>query len=176
MKTNLKITDIPFICCVTFLGSLMMILSGCEKEGTMETDFTGRSVVYQLISGSEYDISGTATFKERKDGSTTIVIALEGISGDQHHPVHLHYGAVDKEGDLAALLYPLYGSTGESITELKTLANESSITYSELLNFDGSIRVHMDDGPNKNVILSYNNIGKNQLVSDLNAKSFAICK
>ena len=176
MKRILSLAKISAICYVPALCVFMVILSGCEKEETSETDFTGKSIVYQLVSGSEYDISGTATFKEKNDGSTLIVIKLNGTSGDSFHPVHLHYGTVEQEGEMAAMLYPLNGSTGESKTDLKMLADNSPITYAELLTFDGSIRVHLDDGANKDIILAYNNIGKNQAVSALTLQQIAICK
>lgn len=176
MKNILSLARIPGIRYVPAICFLIAMLSGCEKEETPETDFTGKSIVYQLVSGSEYDISGTATFKEKNDGSTLIVIKLYGTSGDSFHPVHLHYGTVEQEGEMAAMLYPLNGSTGESITDLKMLADDSPINYAELLIFDGSIRVHLDDGPNKDVILAYNNIGKNRDVSGLTAQQVAICK
>lgn len=102
------------------------------------------------------------TFKEKKDGSTLVRVELSGTEGDILHPVHLHLGDITTpDSEVAALLTPVTGSTGISETALKILADESTITYAQLLKLTASIKVHLAaTGPDKNIILAAGNIGE----------------
>ena len=61
---------------------------------------------------------------------------------------------------IAALLSPVLGSTGTSETHLTNLADESTITYKQLIGLNACIKVHLSDaGPDQNVILAAGNIG-----------------
>jgi hypothetical protein len=157
-------------------GIVLVMFFGCQDNDGISTDFTGNETVYTLQAGSVYPISGTATFKEKKDGSTIVVINLSGTEGDVQHPVHLHVGNVSApDAEVAALLTSVTGSTGKSETALTTLADETSITYSELMALGACIKVHLaDSGPGRNIILAAGNVG-----SSVNAKSsdeIAVCK
>jgi hypothetical protein len=139
------------------------LFTACEKTGGDEavSAFTGNQTVYALQQGSQYPITGTVTFKERKDGTTTIVVALKGVSDGDEHPVHLHLGnmSTDKAA-VAALLSELNGTNGQSITDLKTLADESSITYQQLIKLSACVKVHLaSTGPGADVILAAGNVG-----------------
>lgn len=148
-----------------FLSLILVFAIGCKNDDENEQtkDFTGRSIEYPLLQGSEYKTSGTITFLERRDKSLQAIIKI-GPSGMEgyHHPAHLHYGAFEMEAPMAAMLYPVDGMTGEGITEKVILEDDTILTFEELLIFDGHIKVHGDDGPNKDLILAYANIGKNK--------------
>lgn len=157
-------------------GIVLVLFFGCQDNDGVSTDFTGNETVYALQAGSVYPISGTATFKEKKDGSTVVVITLSGTEGDTQHPVHLHLGNVGSpDAEVAALLTSVTGSTGKSETALTMLADETSITYAELVALGACLKVHLaDSGPQRDIILAAGNIG-----SSLNAKSsggIAVCK
>lgn len=164
------------------IASLVLALfscQSCQENETIATDFTGNESTYPLVAGSAYPINGTVSFKEKKDGSTLITVSLSGTEGELKHPVHLHLGNLSmQDADIAALLAPLKGKTGISETILAQLANETSITYSELIALNASIKVHFgESGPDKNIILAAGNIGS--AVSDDNAggrSGIGICK
>lgn len=144
------------------LLSLGLFLFSCEDgEKQLTSDLTGNETVYSLVQGSQYQISGNITFKEKKDGSTQVEVSLAGTSGELYHPVHLHVGDISlPDADLAAQLNPVYGKTGTSSTNLKMLADESVITYNELKTFAGSIKIHLAAaGPERDIILAAGNIG-----------------
>jgi hypothetical protein len=162
---------------------LILILSACSSEPSVDNpdDFTGNEITYPLASGSNYNITGFVVLKEKKDGFTTVNIELSGMSGTEglEFPVHLHFGNITTDNaEIAALLSPVNGKTWKSSTILKMLANETQITYSELLNFDASIKIHFSaTGVNKDIILSAGNIGSAQDVTDPSGRfSIAICK
>lgn len=140
---------------------LMFVFSCTEKTEIIESEFTGNEVVYQLMSTTDYDMSGHIIFKEKKDGSLHIETALENTQKGGIHPVHLHHGSVSEDGYLVAILNPVSGDTGTGTTEITALGSGKSFTYSDLLKYNGSIRIHLDDSYNSNIILSGGNIGTN---------------
>lgn len=135
----------------------------CSDEETkpVNSDLTGNEIVYSLHQGSQFPISGTVTFSEKKDGTALIDVVLSGTAGEVLHPVHLHFGDITlPDAALAALLNPVTGKTGKSTTHLTMLADESLITYEDLKNFAGSVKIHLAaSGPDQNVILAGGNIG-----------------
>ena len=144
------------------VGSIMvfMFLISCqESENT--SDFTGNETTYALQQGSEYSVSGTATFKERRDGSTTILVSLIGTDGDSKLPVHVHLGDLTQSAsDVAVLLNPVVGKTGMSQTTLSKLADDSAISYKDLIKLPACIKIHLSDtGAGRDVILAAGNIG-----------------
>jgi hypothetical protein len=149
----------------------------CQENENIKSDFTGNETTYALASGSQYNIEGTVTFKEKRDGSTLISLDLDGTAGNIQHPVHLHLGKISVVGaDIAALLTPVQGTTGESEMVLTRLADESSISYSQLIGLDACIKVHLAaSGPDKDIILAGGNIGK-AASDDAGRAGFGVCQ
>src|SRR5688572_25564530 len=101
-----------------------MVVWACQEIESAKTNdlYTGNQSVYALQPGGDYEVSGSVTFKERKDGTADVAIALTGTEGEVLHPVHLHLGNLSVDGaDVAALLTPVTGSTGKSETHLTNL-------------------------------------------------------
>ena len=141
---------------------VLISFSSCsEKAEVIESEFTGNEVVYQLVSITDYDMSGYIVFKEKRDGSIHTETILENTQKGGIHPVHLHHGSVSEDGYLVAILNPVSGDTGSGVTEITALGSGKSFTYSDLLKYNGSIRIHLDDSYNSNIILSGGNIGTN---------------
>ena len=157
-------------------GMVLVLFFGCQENDSVQTDFTGNEKVYALQAGSVYPISGTATFKEKKDGTAVIVISLTGTDGNTQHPVHLHLGNISSpDAAVAALLTPVEGSTGKSETAITMLADETPVTYSQLIAIGACIKVHLgNSGPERDIILAGGNIGSaaNARTSD----GIAVCK
>lgn len=139
-------------------------------------DFTGNETVYALQAGSTYPISGTATFKEKKNGSTVIMIELSGTEGNIQHPVHLHLGNVAApDAEVAALFTPVTGNIGTSETTVTQLADETPITYDQLIALEACIKVHLAaSGPDRDIILAAGNIGSS--VQARSSNEIALCK
>jgi len=156
----------------------LLIFSACEEAA--ESVFTGNEVTYSLISGSEHGVTGTVTLKERRDGATTVVIAVTGTDGTALHPVHLHRGFVSEpDVEVAALLTPLAARTGRSETVLTYLADETRISFGDIKNLVANIRIHLSDvGPGRDVVLAGGNIGQaNQPAANGRLRSgLGVCK
>ena len=153
-----------------------LFIAACQDSETAKKEFTGNEATYALSPGSDYAIDGTVTFKEKTDGSTLVILQLNGTEGALQHPVHLHAGDISTpDADIAALLNPVAGSTGRSETILRALSDESSINYSQLLGLDACIKVHLAAaGPDKDIILAGGNIGKDASASG--RLKFGVCK
>ncbi len=155
-----------------FVGAFLLtsFFSCTEKTEIIESEYTGNEVVYQLVSVTDYDMSGRIVFREKKDGSMEVETFLDNAQKGGVHPVHLHHGSVSEDGYLVAILTPVNGDTGSGVTALNALGNGKSFSYNDLLNYNGSVRVHLDDSYNSNIILSGGNIGVNNQ-GDGNIKS-----
>jgi hypothetical protein len=141
---------------------ILVSLNACNENENISNEFTGNESTYPLIQGSDYLIQGTVSFKEKTDGTTLIAVVLSGTEGDIKHPVHLHLGNISTPGaEVAALLNPVKGASGVSESHLAMLADESVISYQQLIALNACIKVHLSDvGPDKNIILAAGNIGK----------------
>lgn len=139
----------------------VFVLAACQDTETV-SDFTGNEITYSLQPGSTYPVSGTVVIKEKKNGYAEVMISLTGTDGQSKLPVHLHLGDIAApDADVAALLSPVDAATGKSTTELHHLANESAITYSQLLTLEACIKIHLSDtGAGRDIILAAGNIGE----------------
>lgn len=135
-------------------------LAACQAPETV-SDFTGNEATYDLQAGSVYPVSGTITFKERRDSKITAVVQLAGTDGDATHPVHLHLGDLaTPDADVALLLNPVVGKTGRSETTFSMFADESTIQYDQLKSLSACVKIHLGDaGDDRNTILAGGNIG-----------------
>lgn len=157
---------------------VIALAAGC-KESEQVSDFTGNETTYALTQASTYKISGSITFRERKDGSTSVQVNLTGTEGDVKYPVHLHLGDITApSADVAALLSPVYGKTGASNTNLSQLADETKVTYAALIKLNACIKVHLSDtGAERNVILAAGNIGEAAANTPANGRiGISVCK
>lgn len=146
---------------LAFLLTMLVFMNACQENEPVQQDLTGNESTYALVSGSTYPVNGTVTFQELKDGGIRIRVALSGTEGSIKHPVHLHLGNIaTPDADVAALLNPVPGQTGISETTLKQLADESPITYQQLVQLNACIKIHLaESGPDKNIILAGGNVG-----------------
>jgi hypothetical protein len=155
---------------------LAVLFWSCQENEAIDAAFTGNETVYALQAGSTYPINGTATFREKKDGSTVISILLTGTEGNVQHPVHLHLGTLaTPDADVAALLTPVFGSSGKSETTLTLLADETTITYNQLISLDACIKIHLAEaGSDRDIILAGGNIGNSTAAKT--SDRIAVCK
>jgi hypothetical protein len=156
-----------------------ILLLACQEDDRVNQEYTGNETVYSLQQGSAYTVDGTVTFKEKKDGSTVVVVALSGTEGNIEHPVHLHLGNISAPGaDVAALLSPVIGKSGMSETTLDQLSDETRVTYKELIKMNACIKVHLAaSGPDRDIILAGGNVGSAAVIDALSGRSgIGVCK
>jgi hypothetical protein len=159
------------------LVGLVGLLGACSPSENI-SEFTGKETIYALLQASQYPVSGTVTFKEKRDGSTVVLVDLSGTSGNAKYPVHLHLGNLATPGaSVAALLNPLAGNSGKSETILTQLADETPISYTDMVKLNACIKIHLSDsGIQKDVILAAGNVGKAVAQSSGGRLGIAVCE
>lgn len=147
--------------------SLLTILSSCNNNDDIYTPVpTGKSITYVLGEKAVAGISGTATFVENTDASVTILLDISGTPAGGIHPAHIHVNTAAESGGIALTLLPVNGSTGKSETTFTKLDDGTSITYDQLLVFDGYINVHLSSDA-LGTIVSQGDIGQNAFTGNV---------
>jgi hypothetical protein len=161
-------TEVSYADLLEYDGYINVHLSAAElgiivAQGDIGSNaLTGESVVYALnaVDGSGVNVSGTATFAEREDGTALVTIVVRGTPAGGDHPAHIHYNSAEEGGAIAISLTNVDGDTGISKTSVMALDNNIEITYEELIAFDGYINVHLSP-ENLGTIVSQGDIGAN---------------
>jgi hypothetical protein len=144
---------------------IFVAITSCnDKE--LNADFTGAELEIAMIPGTVEGntTSGLVVIKERSDGRAQIEITLNNVLTNALHPVHFHFGSLDDNGEVATFLTLLKeeDGIGKSTTILDQLDDGTSLSFSQLIEFDGSIKIHFEaSGPMENKILASSNIGVN---------------
>lgn len=127
-----------------------------------ENVLTGQSKTYALGAKDVPSISGTATFSQRVNNETLVKIMLNGTPDGGMHPGHIHFNTAAEGGDIAVSFTPVDGTSGMSVTNISTLDDNTSISYDELLNFDGYINIHLS-ASDLGTLVAQGDIGQNEL-------------
>ncbi len=151
----MKITKISAL---LFLVTAFTFLS-CSKDDSETDKFQPRNKVYALNAVASSNVTGSATFTENEDGSTSILLSLNNSSTDIH-PAHIHLNNVITKGPVAVTLTSIECNCEESITEVSKLDNGTPISYDELIKFNGYINVHQSATAMQTIIVQ-GNIGSN---------------
>ncbi|WP_299665203.1 CHRD domain-containing protein [uncultured Polaribacter sp.] len=123
---------------------------------------SGKTTIYDLGEKAVTGISGSATFIENTDASVTVVLDISGTPAGGEHPAHIHFNTAVEGGDIALTLQPVNGDTGKSSITVNALNDGTSLTYDQLLNFDGYINVHLS-ATELGTIVAQGDIGQNDL-------------
>ena len=149
--TKNVITVMAMITALTFL----MAVSGCKEDETT-TPPPPRTTTYTLKVKDVLGVSGTATFTEISGTSTTVTIILtDAISG--FHPAEICSNSAVEGGPVVITLNDV-NATGKSITVV------TSMTYSQLIAYDGFINIHKS-ATEPNIIIAQGDIGGNVITT-----------
>ena len=143
---------------ILFMG--VTFLASCSDDDT--NAFVGQKKVFALGSVAVPSISGTATFIENADNSTTVELKLTGTPDGGMHPAHIHLNTAAEGGDIAITLGTVDGKTGFSTATFKKLDNGTAVTFDQILAFDGYINVHLS-ATELGTIVAQGDIGQNEL-------------
>ncbi len=175
MKLNQKIMffkNAHFITSVPghlfLLIAMLCILAGCDlgNDDDNGDGFTGEVETYELQPTSGSDVSGAAIFEELEDGSTLVTLELTGTTAGGDHPAHIHNNSAAEGGGIAIPLNNVDGDTGISETTIQADdADTGNVTYSDLLEFDGHVNVHLSSDEMATII-ARGDIGGNALTGE----------
>lgn len=142
-------------------------LASCSDDDDVTTPppFEGESKEYTLNELGDSGVTGTVTFNENEDGSTTVDFDLEGTEEGSVHPAHIHMGTAAEGGDIVVTFNPI--TDGASTTDVTALDGEDgeTITYEELVTYDGYINVHLSSDELETVVAQAD-IGANELTGE----------
>ena len=157
---------------LSFLLSVGLFTSCNDDDDSMNGPKpTGNETTYTLNEKAVAGISGTAKFIENTDNSITVELNLNNTPAGGSHPAHIHFDNAATGGDVAITLGAVDGSTGMSTITFSTLNDGTAISYSELLDFDGYINVHLS-ADELGTIVAQGDIGQNELTGE--SKSYAL--
>lgn len=148
------------------LKNLMLLFMGVTLVASCSDDdnnvFVAKKKVFALSSVAVPGISGTATFIENQDKSTTVELKLTGTPDGGMHPAHIHFNTAAESGDIAVTLGTVDGTTGFSTATFKKLDDGTAINFDQILEFDGYINVHLS-ATELGTIIAQGDIGQNEL-------------
>jgi hypothetical protein len=125
-----------------------------------QNELTGDSMTYELSEAQVPGISGTVSFSERQNSSTLVTILLSGTPEEGSHPAHIHINNAATGGGIAISLNDVNGATGLSYTQVNQLNSGETITYNELVEFNGHVNVHLSS-EEITTIVAQGDIGSN---------------
>ncbi|MGB3182700.1 MAG: CHRD domain-containing protein [Cyclobacteriaceae bacterium] len=162
-------TSVTYNELIQYNGYVNVHLSSSDLTVVSQTDiggnaFTGNSTVYNLDERNSSGVSGTATFYERNNGNTQVVLDVQGTPADGDHPAHIHANSAAEGGAIVMSLTNVDGSTGMSTTEISETDDGNAISYSELINYDGYINVHLSSGDL--TVVAQGDVGSNALTGE----------
>ncbi|NNK17631.1 MAG: hypothetical protein HKP49_00600 [Maribacter sp.] len=131
----------------------MLIFTGCKKDD-VEKAVILQKVEYSIYDVANSNISGKATFTQEDNGSTHVLIELEG-SDTATNPAFIRFNSAAEGGDIAITLNACQCSISD--TTITQLDNGNPITYEGLLSLNGHITI-LD---NSNNIIAVADIGAN---------------
>jgi len=158
------------------IGHLLLIgiISSCKEDTPQVIELTGESKIYNLDSKSDPGISGTVEFAQKSDNSTRVTIKLTGTNSGSDHPAHMHANNAVDGGSIMLDLNSVKGDSGLGETDVTSLNDGTSITYSELINYDGYINVHLSES-DLSTLIAQGDIGQNEMTGNsINYELFSV--
>jgi hypothetical protein len=116
-----------------------------------------RSQIYQLRYVEDPSLLGKVIISENSDSSVNIKMELNGTSTEVH-PTFIYYNNLAQGGPVAITLDPC--GCVVSNTRVTKLDNGNAITFDELINFNGHLKVHRSENFMETILLQ-GEIGKN---------------
>ena len=132
-------------------AAILLITVGCDKD-----DSPAEKTSYDLKVKDVLGVTGTVTFTETSSTSVTIDIVLANAPTGIH-PANLYMKSAVENGAVVVALNPV-DATGKSSTLVSTM------TYSQLIDYDGSVKVFKSSAEPE-VILAMGDIGGNVITA-----------
>src|SRR5690606_18276278 len=154
MKKLLKLLNVLLPC---------MVLMGCSSDDhitPIPPSLTSKT--YVVSSLFDNNVNGTAKYIKNDDNTTTVEIRLTGISSGTSHPELINFNTAAEGGDIPITLNDANDTTDFSTTAFSPLDSGTSITYDDLLSFEGHVNVLYSASP-RDKILAQGDTGHDEL-------------
>ncbi|MEQ9441286.1 MAG: CHRD domain-containing protein [Cyclobacteriaceae bacterium] len=146
-----------------FLASIgLLFLSSCDDdEGFTPPTPDGPSESYVFKELNNSGLAGYVRFNQNDDNSIEALIFLAGTEAGNTYPAHIHANSAAEGGDIVISFEPVDGATGQSTTTITQTDAGGSITYEQLLDYDGYVNVHRS--ADDLTVVAQTDIGGNEL-------------
>ncbi|MET7030097.1 hypothetical protein [Sediminicola luteus] len=134
-----------------------LLISGCGKDDATEVILAKN--VFALSPVADSNISGNVSFVKYEDGRTEVILQINNSSKDIH-PAFIYSNSLAEGGPVALTLAPIECDCEESITVVSKWDNGQAVTYEELINFDGHLKIHQNSD-HLEIVIAQGNIGAN---------------
>ena len=174
-----KVTGTSYADLIDYDGYINVHLSSDDIETIVaqgdigQNDLTGSEATYDLMEMSNSGVMGTATFKERVNGETLVILDVTGTPANGDHPAHIHMNTAAEGGGIAVSLVNVDGDTGMSMTNVSVAdmgtvdeGDDVAITYDELIDYDGYINIHLSPS-NLGTVVAQGDIGQNAFTGNM---------
>ncbi|NQY06222.1 MAG: hypothetical protein HRT68_08575 [Flavobacteriaceae bacterium] len=142
------------ILCLTILA---IAFTSCNNDDDGSSLVVTLPVEYSLYDVNNSEVMGTITLFN--NDSTDVVVTIDLTEGTgNNHPAAIYFDTANENGAKAVTLNAI-NANGFSSTGFGALDNGTSITYLEMLEFDGSIKVEMST--TDNTFVAFGEIGQN---------------
>ena len=154
---------------MVMLFAMALTFMACNDDENPPTDpediLTGQLKTYNLGQVGNSGISGMAELEETSTGNTRLTITLTGTPNGGEHPAHIHFNSALVGGGIAISLDPINGTTGISETLITETDDGTPIRYTQLLDYDGYINVHLSM-QDLGTVVARGDIGSNELTGE----------
>lgn len=153
---------------IAFDGYCQVHLSSAEPNTVIAIGDIGGNVItttsktYPLSTVGSYGITGSALFQKRVNGNTLVILTMTGLLPNVAYPASINIGSIATigGGDIKKTLKNVDGNSGKSYTNIRSLDNNTAISYDNWMVYVGYINVYHTAANNLNII-SQGNIGAN---------------
>ncbi len=142
-----------------YFSPLLLLLVFVKCDNNSATNDFDSEMVYSLQSVSDPGILGKVTISRNDNNSSTVLVELNGTSTDIH-PTFIYYNNLAQGGPVAITLNPIDCDCEFASTVVTAMDTGNSITYEELIHFNGHIKVHLN-ADSLGTVLLQGNIGSN---------------
>lgn len=158
---------ICFITTIFFLNSCDIIerIDDDVVDDISSVTPTGRTATYSILNTDQSEITGTLTFIENENNSTTVKVVLRNNNPDINNVLFLRRQTANIGGKLLKVLNPVDGVTGVSNTVVSELVDNEEVTYEDFLDFDGHITIG-DSSESSGNVLAHVDLGPNELTGN----------
>ncbi|MEM8894035.1 MAG: CHRD domain-containing protein [Bacteroidota bacterium] len=136
-----------------------------------QNTLTGRTKSYSLDAVNESGISGLLTFRERKNLTTLVDIAMDGTTAGVTYPFNIHNENIIDGGVVTITLSSVDGTTGVGFSNIRETNGAQAITYDELLVAEFHVNLYEETAQLVN-LRAQGDIGGNELTG--NSVSFTL--
>ncbi len=120
------------------LLAVTVIFSSCNKDDAAKAVIL-QSAEYSIYDIANYGITGKVTFTQEDNGSTHVLIELEGAYTIEN-PAYVRFNSAAEGGSVAITLTACQCAVSNTI--ITKLDNGNPITYEGLLNLNGHVTIH----------------------------------